>query len=90
MPTKPDERRTERKLINEITPQSRIGDIIDKHPETAAVFLRLGIHCIGCHAAAFETIEEGCFIHGVNPEELVSEIREMIKNSNNKSNDDNI
>jgi len=40
------------------------------HPETADVFFELGIHCIGCALAQFESLEEGLSAHGLTEDEI--------------------
>jgi len=50
----------------EITKDMKIGDVVEKYPETMQVFANYGLHCIGCHVAAWETIEQGAMAHGVS------------------------
>ncbi len=57
---------------------SIIGDILDAYPDTASVFMSIGMHCLGCPASRGESIEEACMVHGVNPDELISEINKVI------------
>ena len=33
-----------------------------------------GMHCIGCPMSAGETLEEGAYAHGIDPDLLISEI----------------
>ena len=42
-----------------ITRDMPIGTVVKEHPETVPVFLKHGLHCIGCHVAAFESVAEG-------------------------------
>ena len=35
-----------------------IGDILDIAPETAPLFLSIGMHCLGCPSSRGETVEE--------------------------------
>ncbi|MBI4406477.1 DUF1858 domain-containing protein [Candidatus Micrarchaeota archaeon] len=53
-----------------ITKDLSIAEIVDKHPETVGVFLSYNLHCIGCGASGFETLEEGTLGHGWSEEEL--------------------
>ena len=55
----------------EITKNSIIGDVLDQHPETAQLFLSIGMHCLGCPASRGETIEEACMVHGADADALV-------------------
>lgn len=51
-----------------------IGDILDLDPSTAAYFLEIGMHCLGCPASRGETIEQACAVHGVDPDALIAKI----------------
>jgi hybrid cluster-associated redox disulfide protein len=42
-----------------------IEEAVRQYPETIPVFLNYGLHCIGCHVANWETIEQGAFTHGI-------------------------
>ena len=35
----------------EITKDTIIGDILDVAPQTAPIFLSIGMHCLGCPSA---------------------------------------
>lgn len=52
----------------------KIGELLEKHPEKAEVLLNAGMHCLGCPSAQAETLEEACAVHGIDVEELVSEL----------------
>ena len=56
-----------------------IGDILDIAPETAPLFLSIGMHCLGCPSSRGETVEEACMVHGVNAVELLVELNKMVK-----------
>ena len=66
-------------LIMEITKNSIIGDVLDNHPETAQIFLSIGMHCLGCPASRGETIEEACMVHGADADALVEAINTALK-----------
>ncbi|MBQ4403680.1 MAG: DUF1858 domain-containing protein, partial [Selenomonadaceae bacterium] len=36
-----------------------------------------GMGCFGCHAAQFESIEEGALVHGIDPDKLVEALNEI-------------
>lgn len=61
-----------------ITKQSIIGDVLDKHPETAELFFSIGMHCLGCPASRGETIEEACMVHGADADALVAALNSAI------------
>ena len=57
-----------------ITKDMTIGETVDKHPETVEVFTKYGMGCLGCPATAFENIEQGAMVHGIDVNELVEEL----------------
>lgn len=62
----------------EVTKSSIIGDVLDAYPQTAEIFLAMGMHCLGCPASRGESIEEACMVHGEDADELVAKINEAI------------
>ena len=61
-----------------ITKDTIIGDILNIAPQTAPLFLSIGMHCLGCPASRNETVEQACMVHGVDPEALLAKVNEMI------------
>ena len=57
-----------------ITKDTIIGDILDIAPETAPIFLSIGMHCLGCPSSRGETVEQACMVHGVQVDELLERI----------------
>ena len=53
------------------------SEVLEKYPETAAVMMKHGLHCVGCHVAAFETVEQGCAAHGMKEEDIKKMLKEM-------------
>ncbi len=66
-----------------ITKNMNISQIIQKHPETAKILMKHGFHCIGCHVASMETLEQGARAHGMKPAEvdaIVDEMNRLVEN----------
>ena len=61
-----------------ITKNSIIGDVLDKHPETAELFFSIGLHGLGCPASRGETIEEACMVHGADVDALIDSLNEAV------------
>ena len=55
----------------EITKDTIIGDVLDAYPDTAPLFLEIGMHCLGCPASRGESIADACAVHGTDADELV-------------------
>lgn len=66
--------------MNVVTKETIIGDVLDMCPETAPLFLEMGMHCLGCPASRGESIEAACMVHGTNADDLVTKINDFIKN----------
>jgi hybrid cluster-associated redox disulfide protein len=64
-----------------VTKDMNLGELVAKYPEAAEVILDYGLHCVGCFASSFDTIEAGAKVHGLNDEEIdemVDRINEVI------------
>jgi iron-sulfur cluster assembly accessory protein len=64
-----------------VTKDMIIGDVLEKYPDVAGIMLEHGLHCVGCHANVFDTIEAGMKVHGIPDEEIevmVKEINEFL------------
>ena len=57
-----------------VTKQTNIGAILDADPTTGKYFLEIGMHCLGCPSARGENIEQACYAHGTNADELVAKL----------------
>ena len=62
----------------QITKDTIIGDILDIAPETAPIFMSIGMHCLGCPSSRGETVEQACAVHDVDVNELLAKVNEMI------------
>ena len=64
--------------MTQITKDTIIGDVLDIAPETAPVFLSIGMHCLGCPSSRGETVEQACMVHGVDVDKLLTKINASI------------
>jgi len=62
----------------QITKDTIIGDILDIAPNTAPIFLSIGMHCLGCPSSRGETVEQACMVHGVDVDALLNELNSSI------------
>ena len=62
-------------MVN-ITKDTIIGDILDIAPQTAPIFMSIGMHCLGCPSSRGETVEEACQVHGVDTHALLRGVNE--------------
>jgi len=62
-----------------ITKDMTISGILSKHPDTAEIFFKHGMHCLGCAAAQFESLDEAASAHGIDTDALVKDLNASIK-----------
>lgn len=62
---KPAAQKTEK-----ITKDMNLGEVVFNYPALAEVLLDYGLHCVGCFASSFDTIEMGAKVHGMTNEEI--------------------
>ncbi len=61
-----------------ITKDTIIGDILTIAPQTAPLFMGIGMHCLGCPASRNETVEQACQVHGFDVDVLLEKVNAMI------------
>ena len=64
-----------------ITKDMNIVEVVQRYPDTVMVFMYAGMGCFGCHAAQFETIEQGAATHGIDVDKLVEALNEIVEAS---------
>lgn len=57
-----------------VTKHMIIADVLDLDRGTIPIFMESGLHCLGCVMASGETIEEAAMVHGIDADELVSQL----------------
>jgi iron-sulfur cluster assembly accessory protein len=64
------------KSVKLITKEMPIGEIIQKYPQAADIFVKYGLHCIGCSMIGWETLEQGCQAHGLDNKSISKMVEE--------------
>ncbi|MDI9489949.1 MAG: DUF1858 domain-containing protein [Clostridiaceae bacterium] len=52
-----------------------IGDILRIDIRLAPVFMSMGMHCLGCPASQFESVEQACAVHGQDVDFIIETLR---------------
>ena len=67
--------------VQEISKHTVIAEILAKNPDKARwlseKMMQFGIHCVGCGASTFETLEEGVLGHGYSEHELTLLVNDL-------------
>lgn len=60
--------------MGKITKETIIMDVLMMDRKTAPIFIKHGMHCLGCPASSGESIEDACAVHGIDAEKLVDDL----------------
>lgn len=61
-----------------ITKDMNIGKLLVEYPQVAPVLMEIGLHCLGCPSAQFETIEQAAQSHGLDGDDLVTRLKAAV------------
>ena len=61
-----------------ITSEMTIADVLRLNPKVVEVFAKHGMHCIGCQIAFHESVGEAAEVHGVDKDQLIKELNEVV------------
>ena len=61
-----------------ITKEMIIGDILNEAPDMAPVLMAAGMHCIGCPSAQTQAVETAAYVHGIEPELLITRVNAFV------------
>ena len=59
-----------------ITKDTIIGDILDVAPQTAPIFLSIGMHCLGCPSSRGETVQVEWLGEEIDGDKLLALVNE--------------
>lgn len=65
----------------QITKDTMIGELLrdQEHIDSIAeVLFSIGMHCLGCPSSQMETIEQAAMVHGIEPQELVDRLNDVV------------
>jgi len=62
-----------------IKKEMTVHSVLVEYPDTAAVFMSFGMHCLGCPGAVSETIEYAAKKHGSDLDEMLKKLNEATK-----------
>ena len=56
-----------------------IGSVLDIAPQSAPLFMAIGMHCLGCPSSRGETVEEACMVHGIDCDSFLAQLNKFIE-----------
>ena len=55
-----------------------IGELIHMDELLPQMLMGAGMHCLGCPASLAESLVEACMVHGIDCDDLVSKMNEIL------------
>ena len=65
--------------MSKVTKDMNMGEILALAPEMGDMLVEAGMHCVGCPAHAFESLEEASMVHGIDCDELVGKLNAFLE-----------
>ena len=66
-------------MENKVTKDMIIGEILQMNPNMANVLMSGGMHCVSCPASQGESLEEACYVHGIDPEMMEARLNAYLQ-----------
>lgn len=66
----------------EVNKDMKISDILAIEPKSAEIFMGFGMQCFACPMGSAETVEEAAMVHGIDLDELIKMLNELLNESN--------
>lgn len=63
----------------QVTKDMTIAQVLQIDRGTVPIFLRFGMHCLGCPISTGESLEEASAVHGIDVDELVKALNDYLK-----------
>lgn len=63
-------------MSEKVTKDMTIAQVLMMDRETASIFMKHGMHCVGCPASSGESIEEASIVHGIDANDLLKDLNE--------------
>lgn len=57
-------------MKKKITGKTKFVEILRNNEKAAQILFESGLYCVGCPAAAYETLEQGCKAHGMTKAQI--------------------
>jgi hybrid cluster-associated redox disulfide protein len=66
------------------SPKWTVADLLSRYPQTAAVFSRFRMACVGCTMAPFETLADAAAAYQLRPDVLLRDLRRACRKKSTK------
>ena len=64
--------------MKQVSKEMLIGDILRIDSGITPIFMESGMHCLGCPSSQMESLEDACIVHGINADEVISQVNSYL------------
>jgi hybrid cluster-associated redox disulfide protein len=68
-----------------ITKDTIIMDVLMMDRNTAPIFIKHGMYCLGCPSSSGESIYDACAVHGIDSEKLIDDLNAYFDSQTNST-----
>jgi len=61
-------------MEDKVTKDMTVIEVIRMDPNSAEVFYKHGLHCIGCPSASGESLEDASAVHGIDADKMLEDL----------------
>ena len=61
-----------------VTAECLVQDVVERHPQTIAVFARHGLQCVGCYISPYHTLTDTAREYALSIEPLLGDLNQAI------------
>ena len=62
----------------QITKQTTMGEMLTLDQGIAYILMQCGMHCVGCTSSINESLEQACYVHGLDADAVLANINEYL------------
>jgi len=66
-------------MEKQVTKDMLIGQILQLDQGVVPILMQSGMHCLGCPSSQMEPLEDACMVHGINVDDIVSQLNAYLK-----------
>ena len=56
-----------------------ISEVLEVDDDIASILIQNGMGCIFCPASQMESVEEACFVHVIDPDDIIEQVNEYLQ-----------
>ncbi|ABR47197.1 conserved hypothetical protein, CF-27 family [Alkaliphilus metalliredigens QYMF] len=67
--------------MKKVTEDMTIAEVLKMDREVAGIFMKYGLHCLGCPGATMESISDAGNVHGIDVSLLIADLNKHFESN---------